>query len=352
MRNKGPSIFTTIGKSYCRSFLKPTPIWVHLYVTRHCNFSCFYCGARDNNRKDPSFEEVCTMILNLKKIGCNCIALMGGEPTLRRDIVRIVEFCSKNNIYTQLSTNGSFLVHSSCCENGQTLLSNLVSAGLGTINLSVDSVASNFSVSEKKLPKAKQVLEALIKEKEKRELTVMLNCVISKKNIAQVPKMLEFCKNKGIMLAAIFVQNPNPQKEIEKGSYLEKILFSEKDAKMVCQLADFLIKRKRERYSLLEPIAYYEAVKQWVKNDYSWSCGGGKYSLEIDTDGKVGICGYLPYLDLNILKVGSDFFDKIETARKNCKEWCTKRCLPSCMFCSAYYYQNPINFLLSKWGYA
>ncbi len=207
-------------------------------------------------------------------------------------------------------------------------------------------------VSEKKLSGATNVLQALIKERDQNGLFFMLNCVINKQNIKEVPKMLEFCRRKKVMMVAIFVQNPALFKEAGKNEYLEKTLFTPADEKEVCETADYLIAKKKAGYPLIEPFAYYESVKKWIKGELDWSCDGGKYSLGIDTDGKIGICGYLPNLDLNNMDLNRDYFSKLKEPREEYQKTCTKSCLPACMFCSSFFRQNPLqfiqNFLLTK----
>lgn len=232
------------------------------------------------------------------------------------------------------------------------MLERLVAAGLGTVNLSVDSVVAGFDVSGKELPKASDVLDALLKERQKNGLIVILNCVITKKNIKQVPTMLDFCNSKKVMMATIFAQNPNPNRKTTNPSYLEELLFKNTDQKEVVQMADYLISKKKEGYRLLEPIQYYEAVKRWVEGKLRWECDGGKYTLEIDTDGKIGICGYLPYLNIDLDSAKSNFYEEVKKFRETNQKWCTEKCLPSCMFCSSFYRQNPFAFLYSRIRYS
>lgn len=349
MKTLRPNIVFSVGRSYLRSLFKRVPVWAHLYVTRRCNFSCKYCADKNNQSKDPSFEELCARILKLKSIGCNCVSFMGGEPTLREDIVALVEFCSRNKIYGQLSTNGAFLIHPSKKVHGETLLERLVGAGLGTINLSVDSVTSGFDVSGKELPKTTEILKALLKEKKRTGLNVILNCVISKKNLKNVPQILEFCHRNKLVMAAIFVQDPNPSQEEKDISILEEILFSPTEKEEVIEIIDYLIAKKRKGYRLVEPIAYFESVKKWVKGELDWECEGGRSSLAVDTDGRIGLCTYLPYLDIDIRELKDHHFHTFEEYRKAHRKLCTNKCIPSCMFCTMYYRQHPWELVANQW---
>jgi MoaA/NifB/PqqE/SkfB family radical SAM enzyme len=194
-------------------------------------------------------------------------------------------------------------------------------------------------------------LDALIEEKNKNGLVVLLNCVITRNNLDQVPEMLEFCHSKKLMMAAIFAQNPNPSRKYSLTDYNKNILFSPKDAKRVTQIVDYLIQKKQSGYQLAEPIRYYEGIKQWLKEGFDWQCDAGLYSMVIDTDGAVAICGYLPFTTLNISDLPTHFLADIKNYRKKYLTWCTKKCLPSCMFCASFYRQHPGSFLYSKLRY-
>jgi MoaA/NifB/PqqE/SkfB family radical SAM enzyme len=276
---------------------------------------------------------------------------MGGEPTLRPDFVKIVEFCSKNKMYTQLPTNGMFLINPLRTVKGKTLLEQLVSAGLCVLNLSVDSVVSGFKASEKELPKTQAILNALIEQKEKRGLVIMLNCVITKKNIMQVPQMLEFCHSKSLSMAAIFAQDPNPSNSPQMVRVPKGILFSKSDYSEVEKTVDYLISKKKSGYQLIEPIEYYASVKDWINGRLNWQCEGGLSSLNIDTDGKVGICGYLPYIGVNIKDSKEVIYRAVNRAREKYLTWCTQKCIPSCMYCSAYFRHHPLSLLYNKIRY-
>jgi MoaA/NifB/PqqE/SkfB family radical SAM enzyme len=164
--------------------------------------------------------------------------------------------------------------------------------------------------------------------------------------------MLDFCHLKKMIMAAIFVQDPNPILKGDKPSSTNEILFRTSDRNEVVQMADYLISKKKAGYQLLEPIEYYESVKNWINGKLEWRCDGGKYALEVDTDGTIGICGYLPYLKINVEKIRENFFIEIKKFREKYQKWCTKKCLPSCMFCSSFYRQNPLIFLYSKLRYS
>jgi len=78
-------------------------------ITRKCNQDCVYCSAPPAE-EEPSFEEIKEKIAELKGLGTTDIMLTGGEPTTRKDLIEILEFCSSFK-FTEITiqTNGSNL---------------------------------------------------------------------------------------------------------------------------------------------------------------------------------------------------------------------------------------------------
>lgn len=344
-------LYSGIGYSFLRSLFRPTPLIAQLYITRRCNFHCRYCGAVDNSRPDPTLEQLKERILKLKSLGCRIIGLMGGEPTLRSDVVALVKFCRQEGIFTQLPTNGTFLMTKPRGGNGRTLLRNLIEAGVGMISLSVDSVASGFFTSQKELPKTKAVFWTLMKERDHRRLAITLNCVVTRENIAQVPSMLEFCHSHKIMMMTIFAQNPHPISQNKSQKGIEKILLSAKDKKILLKLLNYLREKKKHGYRLVEPFAYYEQIERQIEGKAEWECGAGKEVLIVDIDGRVGICGYLPFSGINIMDLNGDYSQRLSKIRKKYLPECSRRCLPLCMFGESYYRRHPLEFIINQISY-
>ncbi|MBN1593742.1 MAG: PqqD family peptide modification chaperone [Candidatus Coatesbacteria bacterium] len=83
---------------------------VHLTITGHCNLRCAHCGAIGslNKRDGLSTSDVKRIIDQLSERPETSIAITGGEPLLRKDIVEIVEYsCERTR--TILSTNGTLI---------------------------------------------------------------------------------------------------------------------------------------------------------------------------------------------------------------------------------------------------
>ena len=89
--------------------------YLRVSVTDRCNFRCFYCYTRtdsdleDNNLlNDNDFVKLINVFV---KLGINKIRLTGGEPLLRKNLIKLVERISSiNSVHLiGLTTNGYLL---------------------------------------------------------------------------------------------------------------------------------------------------------------------------------------------------------------------------------------------------
>ncbi|WP_193166140.1 GTP 3',8-cyclase MoaA [Microbulbifer hainanensis] len=114
--------------------------YLRLSVTDVCNFRCNYC-LPDGYQCDPSVErenslsvaEVGTVVRAFATLGTEKIRLTGGEPSLRRDLVQLIEKVSSTDGIRRvaITTNGYKLP--SCIDAWH-------SAGLDRLNVSIDSL--------------------------------------------------------------------------------------------------------------------------------------------------------------------------------------------------------------------
>jgi cyclic pyranopterin phosphate synthase len=112
--------------------------YLRISVTDRCNLRCRYCMPEEGigwfNPDDIlSFEEIVDVVKSATLMGINKIRLTGGEPLVRKDIVRLVYMIAeiKDVKDLALTTNGILL---------SDLAGELKSAGLARVNVSLDTV--------------------------------------------------------------------------------------------------------------------------------------------------------------------------------------------------------------------
>ncbi len=125
-----PRLSDALGRNYT---------YLRLSVTDRCDFACVYCmppGGEDDHAERPellSFEESARLAQILVASGIDRIRFTGGEPLVRRDVVRLVELIARGTGLSDLvmTSNGSRL---------NELALPLRQAGLTGVNVSVDTL--------------------------------------------------------------------------------------------------------------------------------------------------------------------------------------------------------------------
>ena len=112
--------------------------YLRVSVTDRCDFRCVYCMAEDMRflpkRDVLSFEEIDTIVSAFVARGVRKVRLTGGEPLVRRDIMRLVETIgpSRHGLdELTLTSNGSQLAR---------YAAGLVAAGVRRVNVSLDTL--------------------------------------------------------------------------------------------------------------------------------------------------------------------------------------------------------------------
>ncbi len=110
---------------------------LRLSVTDRCNFRCTYCMPQEDMTWLPraevlSFEEMERVVaLLVARYGLRSVRLTGGEPTVRAHLPALVARLAALGVELSMTTNGATL---------GLVASELAAAGLGRVNVSLDSL--------------------------------------------------------------------------------------------------------------------------------------------------------------------------------------------------------------------
>jgi len=74
----------------------------------HCNFHCQYCYIPEkfNFENELSYEELCEAIIQAKNLGVKKIIVLGGEPMLYPQALKMLKFIRAENLDVEMFTNG------------------------------------------------------------------------------------------------------------------------------------------------------------------------------------------------------------------------------------------------------
>ena len=115
--------------------------YLRLSVTDHCNYHCHYCRDSEHLTQTTkneilSYEEITRIVQIFAELGVTKVRLTGGEPLLRKNLVKLISQLKKipgiNDL--PLSTNAHLLT---------SLAQQLKTAGINRINISIDSLKND-----------------------------------------------------------------------------------------------------------------------------------------------------------------------------------------------------------------
>ena len=91
------------------------PPFLYISITNTCNLRCQGCWVDvAHPRATISFEDLDRLITNAKKHGNRFFGILGGEPFLHPDLIRVLE--AHPDCYFQIFTNGHFLTDEVCAD--------------------------------------------------------------------------------------------------------------------------------------------------------------------------------------------------------------------------------------------
>ncbi|HMY58458.1 MAG TPA: radical SAM protein, partial [Pseudomonadota bacterium] len=148
--------------------------YLRISLTDRCNYRCTYCMPDEGIDLAPradvlSFEEIEHAVEALMRVGVRKVRLTGGEPTVRKDLIDLVQRLSRLGLDDlSLSTNGERLVE---------LAAPLKDAGLHRLNVSVDTLREDRFLQVTRRGNLAQVLAGLDKARAVGFVHTKVNCV-------------------------------------------------------------------------------------------------------------------------------------------------------------------------------
>ena len=177
-----------------------TITYVRISVTDRCDFRCVYCMSEDMEflprQQVLSLEEIARIARIFRELGVEKIRLTGGEPLVRKGIVKLVEDIGGLGLNDlAMTTNGSQLPH---------MAHDLRAAGMDRLNISLDSLDAEKFRSITRTGDLNKVIRGIDTAVEAGFKGIKLNSVIMKnRNDHEVLDLVEFARSRGIDISFI-----------------------------------------------------------------------------------------------------------------------------------------------------
>jgi PqqA peptide cyclase len=172
---------------------EPRPSTLVAELSYLCPLHCPYCSnpieiGAEKYRRELESDHWLRTFREARALGVLQLALTGGEPMLRRDLVRLVQGARDAGLYSSLITAGTLFTRARAKA--------LKSAGLDHVQISIqspnpqenDRIAGNRSF-EKKIAAARVAKEL--------DFPLTINCVLHRQNLDRIEELLDLALDLG-----------------------------------------------------------------------------------------------------------------------------------------------------------
>lgn len=275
---------------------------LRIAVTQRCNQNCIYCHNEGQIRstKEMSLEELERVLKAASSIGAKKVKITGGEPLVRKDIVDVVDVCSRHFNEVSLTTNGVLL---------KELAGPLREAGLARLNVSLDTLDEQTYQKVTGRNHLTKALKGIGAASEAGFQSMKLNAVVLKGlNHTELEALTQFSAEMGAILQLIELTS---RKEETESPFYRAYHYDLADFERILSTWTSDVRKNeihnRKKYVLRVNgwTATVEVVRPMSNHDFCANCT----RIRVTSDGRIKPCllthsGEIEALDL--LKAGED----------------------------------------------
>ncbi|MCQ6963012.1 heme b synthase [Methanolobus chelungpuianus] len=272
-------------------------------TTAGCNLSCRHCRGSSTSQKpagELSTKEAMRFIDEISGMGKPILILSGGEPLVRDDIYELATYANGKGLPVALATNGTLVTPE--------VASSLKEVGIRRISVSLDGASPGTHDDFRCMPGAFEGAMRGIDAIREAGISFQINTTVTKRNLAEIPAILEMATEIGAEALHIFLLVPTGRgKELEDEEIppveYERVLnwfydqqkTAQIQLKATCAPHYFRIMRQRAKKEGVEINVKTHGYEAMTKG-----CLGGTGFCFVSSIGEVYPCGYLPALAGNI----------------------------------------------------
>lgn len=301
-----------------RSLIPSRPYHVQWLLTRKCNYRCKGCNVwREQDARELSTEEIKKGLDVLRELGVVEVVFSGGNPLLRDDIGKIIEYASRYFI-TTVYDNGSMAVKK---------IDDLRKADF--VAISIDSLDPKKNDALRGVKGAWKSAMNAIERLHRQGIHVSASPTISQANLYEILDLTNYLLDRGIPIwYCLYSYDFCDQNQLFKiGKKSDEFAIADKET--LINVLDALIELKKKSSNILMTTQILETVRDFYSTGKrSWNCRALHNFLVIDHLGRVGPCHlHNPATTIfELAKVwNSPRFDSLRKTYSKCSQ-CTYMC--------------------------
>jgi len=248
------------------------PILAIFEINLRCNSNCGYCDLPLNKgRYEMSRAEIRDIFIELYESGLRYVFVQGGEPTLRKDLLEVLEDLHNIGLRLSLISNGTRLT-----EDFVERLSQLPV----DLSISLDSLDRQRYKEIRGADQLNLVLTGL-QRLSSYPHPKYITCIVSEKNRAEVMEIVRYAHDQGFIAVV--------------GAYHWDVdRYGKADPRLQYKNTDAVKVFEQVLQSNLVPHGYFRDYLrdniQWLSGNGLKRCDAGRYSIAIDASGNVSPC--------------------------------------------------------------
>jgi radical SAM protein len=180
------------------------PFTIAWEITRACAYACVHCRADAQHRRDPqelSTAEAEALVDRIKAFGSPILVFTGGDPMMRPDLFEIIRYATDKGLRCSLTPTATELAT-------RERLGLAMEAGIKRIALSLDAPRSELHDAFRQVSGSWERTMAILRSALSMGLAAQINTTVTRRNLALLPKMVEFVKEAGAVQWSLFFLVP------------------------------------------------------------------------------------------------------------------------------------------------
>ncbi|WP_455284335.1 GTP 3',8-cyclase MoaA [[Eubacterium] cellulosolvens] len=262
-------------------------VCLRISVTSECNLRCFYCHGEGQESQTGrlTIEEIGLVCRVASGIGIRKVKITGGEPLLRHDIEKVVSAVSSIRGIEEVSmtTNGILMAPRA---------TDLVRAGLRRANISLPSIDPRVycRVTGTRHYKARSQLLSRVVDGIDAAIAaglspLKINMVVLKGlNDHEIPRMIEFSREKGAVLQLIELQNLGIDRDLYRRYHNDLRALEKWLAEQASKIETRRLSQNRKRYTAFG--TEIEVVRPMENDSFCAACT----KIRVSADGSIKPC--------------------------------------------------------------
>ena len=269
--------------------VKRSPIYVQYAVTGDCNLNCRICRSAESRNKERALNlvEIGRLAATLERLRVGIVVLTGGEPFLRSDLPEIIRKFSERGLTVRLQTNGILAT--------EDMIKRIIEAGLKEVTVSLDylcadkerEVTGDGGFWEKRI-KAIILFSNLLP---RRGAILGINTVVSRHNLKEIPKIIDFAKRIGFFNSLIPLHVSSGNEEFIIRNDAHDFSFRACDYSDIDRLYARIIEMKREGFNIYNSYRFLRESPEYLKyKKLYWKCASPHLYFAISPGGNFQPC--------------------------------------------------------------